>query len=221
MSTASYVYFIKPIGMDGPIKIGHSKIPTDRLLKFSIWSPYPLEIIGTVPGGCNEETYLHRCFSDIHSHREWFHSSPKLRDTIKLIVEANSIKAAKEFLTPKKPRGKKTIIVHSPAHKQFLDLQRQVREVERAHRQLVGKNAAWRQPLDVEKIVRRWNAQVYQGAGFQPTETELARVQEYLFDPAKHSIIPVWEQQFQELAAERQAEKIEATFARSREHVPA
>lgn len=30
---SSFVYFIKPVGMDGPIKIGFSKKPADRLLR--------------------------------------------------------------------------------------------------------------------------------------------------------------------------------------------
>jgi hypothetical protein len=59
-----YVYFIKPVGMDGPIKIGCSNIPEHRLVSLSMWSPFPLEIIGKTPGNLKDEGFLHRCFSD-------------------------------------------------------------------------------------------------------------------------------------------------------------
>ena len=90
----SYVYFVKPVGMDGPIKIGCTSTPEKRLTSLTVWSPFPLEIIGTIPGGYKDEMYLHSCFAKSHSHREWFHSSPELRKAIALIIQAQSIKAA-------------------------------------------------------------------------------------------------------------------------------
>lgn len=36
----THVYFIKPIGMDGPIKIGCSDKPARRLITLAAWSPF-------------------------------------------------------------------------------------------------------------------------------------------------------------------------------------
>jgi len=76
------VYFFKPCGLDGPIKIGCSECPQARLETFAAWSPFPLELIGSVPGTMQDELYLHRCFYPLRSHGEWFRSSPELRAAI-------------------------------------------------------------------------------------------------------------------------------------------
>jgi hypothetical protein len=39
MSRQSYVYFIKPVGLPGPIKIGFSVNTRERLLSLGAWSP--------------------------------------------------------------------------------------------------------------------------------------------------------------------------------------
>lgn len=79
---SEFVYFIKPIGMAGPVKIGCSFMPGDRLLNLSAWSPFPLEIAVTIPGNVALESNLHDCLFDLHSHREWFHESPRITDLI-------------------------------------------------------------------------------------------------------------------------------------------
>ena len=74
----SLVYFIKPVGLLGPIKIGCTTVCEKRLADLSVWSPFLLEIVATRPGNFRTEINLHECFADSHSHREWFHPSPKL-----------------------------------------------------------------------------------------------------------------------------------------------
>ncbi len=96
-----YVYFMKPIGFDGPIKIGCSGWPRQRLLDLSAWSPFPLEILGQVPGSRADEYFLHCCFSDIHLHFEWFKSDPKLMQAIELALEAKTIDVLRDILVPK------------------------------------------------------------------------------------------------------------------------
>ena len=44
----TYVYFIKPIGMDGPIKIGCSVSPDRRRETLEWWCPFPLEILAEI-----------------------------------------------------------------------------------------------------------------------------------------------------------------------------
>ena len=78
MRVPDTVYFIRPVGQLGPIKIGCSYSPKDRLRAYSEWSPIPLELILTVPGSMKLERNLHECFADHHSHREWFFASPRL-----------------------------------------------------------------------------------------------------------------------------------------------
>lgn len=94
------IYFIKPCGLDGPVKIGISEIPLTRLEQISVWSPWPLELIGYVPGEQEDETFLHECFFNVHIHREWFHSTPILRDTIRKILQAGTVNAVRGQLEP-------------------------------------------------------------------------------------------------------------------------
>lgn len=68
----SRVYFIKPIGMDGPIKIGCSRFPEGRRSSLETWSPFPLEVIAEVEGGFDTELRFHQSFAHLHDRREWF-----------------------------------------------------------------------------------------------------------------------------------------------------
>lgn len=74
----SMVYFLRPVGQDGPVKIGCSSAPANRLETFAAWSPVTLEIAASAPGGYAEEQRLHNAFAAQHSHGEWFHASPDL-----------------------------------------------------------------------------------------------------------------------------------------------
>jgi len=82
----SLVYFVKPAGMRGPIKIGSSTAPEKRILALSYWSPFPLELIGCVPGELQDEQFLHDCFCHQHLHHEWFRFSDKMREAIDSIL---------------------------------------------------------------------------------------------------------------------------------------
>lgn len=81
----SRVYFIKPIGMAGPIKIGVSYSPDRRRETLELWSPFPLEIIATVEGVGRTERQFHAMFAAEHVHHEWFTASPALLATIAAI----------------------------------------------------------------------------------------------------------------------------------------
>jgi len=50
-----YVYFIKPVGASGPVKIGHSHIPFERLNTQMNWSPVKLEMITWAAGDRSHE----------------------------------------------------------------------------------------------------------------------------------------------------------------------
>lgn len=76
------VYFIKPIGMDGPVKIGTSESPVRRCGALAAWSPFPLEIAAQVEGGEVIEARFHRLFIDSHERLEWFSWTPELQSII-------------------------------------------------------------------------------------------------------------------------------------------
>lgn len=89
-----YVYFIKPVGQAGPIKIGHSHIPFERLNVQMNWSPAPLEMMTWALGGRNEEMALHRKFAEQRSHCEWFWPTPEMLGGIDAIRAGSSLHQA-------------------------------------------------------------------------------------------------------------------------------
>lgn len=78
----TFVYFLRPIGSQSPIKIGCSYNPAKRLQDYCQWSPVPLEIVATIPGDAKLERNLHDCFADLHAHGEWFHPDERLLNAI-------------------------------------------------------------------------------------------------------------------------------------------
>lgn len=77
-----FVYFLKPIGVVGPIKIGCSSDPEMRRGALAAWSPFDLEVVATIEGGRILEERFHAKFFRLHHRLEWFHSSPELQETI-------------------------------------------------------------------------------------------------------------------------------------------
>jgi hypothetical protein len=84
--------------MTGPIKIGCSSVPPDRLVDLMLLSPFKLELIGSVPGNMKDEYFLQRCFAHLHSHSEWFHASSELTTAVGKILHGG-IAYARENLS--------------------------------------------------------------------------------------------------------------------------
>lgn len=80
-----WVYFIKPIGMDGPIKIGCSRNPDGRRDNLDTWSPFALEVVASIEGDHTLERRLHARFVSSHERREWFRATPDLLAAIEQI----------------------------------------------------------------------------------------------------------------------------------------
>lgn len=68
----NYVYFLRPKGQLGPIKIGCSHSPELRTYFFQSWSPLELELAAVTPGSWCLERQIQAMFAEQHSHGEWF-----------------------------------------------------------------------------------------------------------------------------------------------------
>lgn len=182
----SRVYFIKPIGLDGPIKIGCSRSVHARLEALATWSPWPLEVIAAVPGTLADEGFLHGCFAADHSHHEWFRSSPALRQMITKIAAAGSVQPARDELA--------RIGTIRSGHRrnmtaeQRLSLSYRLR-VSFAMKKLDHDGAAyWNAPDDVENILERWAGSKHFGiVPISPTPAEITRLDQFLADPRPQS----------------------------------
>lgn len=171
-----YVYFFKPAGLDGPIKIGCSATPYDRLATFAAWSPFPLEMIGSVPGSAKDETYLHRCFYSSRSHGEWFRSTPELRDAIARILELGHVPC--DVVTADK-MGKPERRIRSAEH--CLRMSYRMR-IDWQVRRLRNSEGYYNIPQDVSVILDHWSG----NRGYErrsPSPDEFARLDAFLANP--------------------------------------
>lgn len=186
------VYFFKPVGFDGPIKIGCSDTPFERLTLFAGWSPHPLEMIGFVPGTYADEQFLHECFADSHAHREWFQSSPALRDAIQTILNAGTVDAVRGSLKPVASIRARISRRSSPAMKECTSFKMKVMWTEKRIRK-ADEKGRWHAPYDITAIIDSWTKRVSIGGDQTPASAaEIARIREYLAAPELHSVHPSW-----------------------------
>lgn len=94
MTRPKLVYFMKPEGADGPIKIGCTADTLSRLIDLSRWSPVPLEMVAAAEGNFALERFLHVEFDHARTHKEWFKPVPELLRGIALVRAGMSIEAA-------------------------------------------------------------------------------------------------------------------------------
>jgi hypothetical protein len=173
----SSIYFIKPKNMDGPIKIGFSTAPLNRLDALMAWSPWPLEVIGTVPGAYAEELFLHRCFADFHSHKEWFFSAPELRSAIEAMIEAGSIDPVRKSMSPIKDIRRKGTV--SAEARERMSYGQRIRRALESLREETPKCMIWySEPDHVGEPIRKWS-----GQKIRPTLEELDLIEKFIADP--------------------------------------
>lgn len=112
-----HIYFLRPVGEQGPLKIGSSAAPVSRLRTYQIWSPVLLELAASCPAHRNTEQFLHRHFIDAWLHGEWFAWTPEIQSVVDHIVQHGRVPEWVEQDTPtmwrewkdfdkKYPRGK-------------------------------------------------------------------------------------------------------------------
>lgn len=82
---STYTYFIwmeNPHYLPGPIKIGCASDPVARLAQLQTASPYPLSLIGYVPGGEKLERELHQKYAHLRLRGEWFDCTVELEQEL-------------------------------------------------------------------------------------------------------------------------------------------
>jgi hypothetical protein len=75
------VYFIQAEGTSF-VKIGTSQGHVKRLSGMQTGCPLPLLLLGTCPGGTDEEFEIHKRFAHLRERGEWFRLEPELQDFI-------------------------------------------------------------------------------------------------------------------------------------------
>lgn len=80
------VYFIKPVGALGPVKIGVSQTPQTRLATMQVCSPVDLELVALIEGGEDLERAFHAKFEAQHIRQEWFAASEDLTAVMQLVA---------------------------------------------------------------------------------------------------------------------------------------
>lgn len=80
------VYFIRPVGARGPVKIGFTaRDVAERLKKIDAYSPLPLEVAAAIEGPIELEQRFHALFEHLHLRAEWFRAGPELEQAIERV----------------------------------------------------------------------------------------------------------------------------------------
>lgn len=178
------VYFMKPIGQDGPVKIGCSKHPGKRLADIATWSPIPLEILAMVPGTCADEQFLHGVFFSDHLHREWFRPSATLSAVIEKAKRTQTLSWARDELSPTgSHRAKRPAPAYLHGYRSYRG------RVRWALDRLQTAHGYCEMPDDVRAVFDAWFGDTAKHiAGRQPTAAEIARLDSFLADPAATAV---------------------------------
>jgi len=183
---SGFVYFIRPAGMLGPIKIGFSEAPTSRLETLAAWSPFKLEIAATIPGSRLLESSIHDCFGDDWSHREWFFPSRRLVEFVTRIAAGVPIENAVDLNDKRGKRPRRGAEI-SESDKLCSNYNQRLAGACRRAQNALGPKWTVGEPDFVAAIMRPWRGS-YRGGrsqrGPQPTATQLAEVDRFLHDPS-------------------------------------
>lgn len=177
-----FVYFARPIGLHGPVKIGCSAAPLERLKTLMTWSPIPLEIAATVPGDGKLERRIHGLFAKSHSHHEWFHASAELSQLIFSLAAGKPVAELIDIGAP---------IIRFRARKKHVyteEWRRRASYKHRLRRAFRGPEHLYA-PRDVYDLMTRWDGSPWRGQkSITPTPAEFQRLDEVLANPQKHGI---------------------------------
>lgn len=172
------VYFIRPVGQRGPIKIGCSQAPQNRLAQMMGWSPLDLEVVVTTPGDFDLERRIHGLFAADYRRNEWFSASDRLYALIDGLLagrELNSLVDLSGEVVPFRPLRRKSESIRR--HMSY-----------GARLGYAYRRIHYILPGDVDGIMRRWSGCGGRFERQEPTAEELARLDEVLADPARHGV---------------------------------
>ena len=180
MTKEKHVYFLRPVGARGPIKIGCSCEPEKRVRGVEIWSPLKLEIAAFVPGGHREESILHQMFGADRLHGEWFSNSNQLSSVIEFCVRTGKLPPLDYSLDPYRkkradPKSKSAMTRRiSPVDQR--NKSRVTAKLLKAERRVYGFASTYMRPDEIEEIY-----QSYQGAfSSLPSDEQLRLLNEYI-----------------------------------------
>lgn len=91
---AGFVYFIQ-MGEGGPIKIGWTRDPWQRIHELQTAQPYRLRLLGVIEGDRHTERRLHRELAEHRVRGEWFKSAPDV--LAKLDAEGSRVRARRPY----------------------------------------------------------------------------------------------------------------------------
>lgn len=183
MSSPCIVYFCKPVGLPGPIKIGCTGKPIERVKQLMLWSPVDLELIVTAPGTFADERAVHAVFGDHHIRHEWFQPCDALVAGIESLKKGSSLKQAFDLDRPGRPVRSFTSIRRqkwSDSTKLRVKYGQRLRAAERKTGDTIAERLVV--PKDVDWIIHQWRESDF------VSERDLARLDEVLAEPHKHMI---------------------------------
>lgn len=172
------VYFMRPIGQQGPIKIGCSAQPIKRLRDVETWSPLPLEIVAHAPGGNSHERILHYRFGQHRLHGEWFAENAEL---IALMARVAETGALPPMDIPNGPGQWKEAVSKAAVRRKVRDpslhvaKSRLTSRISAAEKHAYGYGFGENRPEEIVAIIAS-----YQGfASEMPGPAEMAMIEEY------------------------------------------
>lgn len=174
-----FVYFLRPVGQRGPVKIGYSRNPQGRLAAFLQWSPVDLEIVATTPGDHRLEQRLHGMFRAQLMRSEWFNASDELDA---LIAGLRAGKPIARLIDTKSPVIK--FRKHPPRPAEYGRFRSYSARVRAALRKVDSPHWVYVEPADVAAIFNRWpvwNSDI--SPKRLPTQRELARLEKLIASP--------------------------------------
>lgn len=94
-----FVYFLRFNG-DGPVKIGSSTDPENRLRYFRTATPYEVALVAKAPGTVASEKALHRHFAGARLRLEWFSPVPELIALIERVAANGALPVEFQLARP-------------------------------------------------------------------------------------------------------------------------
>lgn len=181
-----FVYFIRPVGLPGPVKIGCSHAPPDRLEALAVWAPFPLEIAATIPGNITLENKIHGLFAHAHSHREWFHPTADLVAAIARLAAGEAVENVLDLKkeTPSlRSRTRKPRAPWSPEKKEAWGWSFRVWRKQAALNKDEGFHR-WRCPRVADRALDDWR----RNPDRRPSDEVLAAIKAFVAHPRENAV---------------------------------